>query len=37
MVKCEECDKKLGFEQKAYPKRKSEYYQRADTYMVLEF
>jgi putative acetyltransferase len=29
--------KKLGFEHKAYPKCKSEHYQRADTYMVLEF
>ena len=29
--------KKLGFKSRQYPKRKSEHYQRADTYMVFEF
>ena len=29
--------KKIGFKNKPYPKKRSEHYQRADTYMVLDF
>jgi len=29
--------KKLGFKLKKYPKRETEHYQRADTYLVFEF